>query len=174
MSRIDLAWILLLSAARRVVTPHTSRQRHDESPTGRPAGPYRRQRLGDGAHGSGGRRGARRGVGKRRSGSARDRTRHRPGSQPAAAATAGAAALAAARGRDGWRGGGRSRAGTGVDDCRPISRSVCSWETVGCARVSVPARVTLCVRQVVTNVRALRRVQSWCVVWSQRGGGASV
>ena len=71
---------------------------------------------------------------------------------------AAAAGLAAARGRDGRRGGGRSRAGTGADGSRPISRSGRSWGTVGRARVSVPACATPCVQQSVTKLRALGTV----------------
>ena len=140
---------------------HAPRGSHaPRSLPGRPTGSWRRQRLGDGADGSGSHRGARRGVGERRGGSARDGPRHRPGSRPAAAATAAAEALAAARGRDGRRGGGRSRAGTGTDGSWPVSRSGLSWGTVGRARVSVPARVTPCVRQSVTDLRALGTVHS--------------
>ena len=152
--------LVVCREACRELTPHASRQRHDESPTGRPSGSWRRQRLGNGAHGSGSHRGARRGVGERRSGSARDGPGHRPGSRPAAAAAAAAAALAAARGRDGRRSGGWSRAGTGADGSRPISRSGRSWGTVGRARVSVPACATPCVRQRVTDLRALGTVHS--------------
>ena len=46
------------------------------------------------------------------------------------------------------------------DGSRPISRSGRSWGTVGRARVSVPARVTPCVRPVVTKLRAFGTVHS--------------